>query len=260
MQYLFTAQGDAALVAILSRRPLIALDFDGTLADIVDRPGDARIAPELSSQLAELALHLPVAIVTGRSIDDVKGRLGFTPLHIVGNHGAEDGVDHPAAADRVRQLDPLRSRLDPLAGLLSDAGVRVEDKGQSMALHYRLAPDPVRARAVIDAALHGLGKDLRTFAGKMVVNVVPVQAPDKAVAVRKLVQRCATNAALFAGDDVNDEPVFVSAPAHWLTIRVGFDCADSHAHYFIDEPGDMRLLFARMLMLLKGGPPVERLP
>jgi trehalose 6-phosphate phosphatase len=254
MHYLFTPEGDAALMAVLQGRPLIALDFDGTLADIVDHPGDARIAPELAERLAALADLLPVAIVTGRSIDDVRGRLGFDPLLIIGNHGAEDGVDLKAAARRIGELDPLRRLLQLNVQQVVEAGIVVEDKGQSLALHYRRAPDAARALDLICELLARLDHAVRTFAGKMVVNVVPLFAPDKAVAVHDLVVACAASAALFAGDDVNDEPVFASAPQHWLTIRVGQDVPESQAHYFINHNREMQRLFDRMLGILAGSP------
>ncbi|MFM2066563.1 MAG: trehalose-6-phosphatase [Pseudomonadota bacterium] len=250
MHYLFTTEGDAALVAILQGRPLVALDFDGTLADIVDRPADARIAPELARRLAALARLLPVAIVTGRSVDDVRGRLGFEPVSIIGNHGAEDGVDLQGAASRRSELAPLRQLLGLHASYLVDAGVSVEDKGQSIALHYRLAADAERAQAAIATTLGRLDQAVRTFKGKSVVNVVPLFAPDKAAAVHDLVAACAASAALFAGDDVNDEPVFIAAPIHWVTIRVGSDCPQSRARYFINHPQEMATLIDRMLSIL----------
>jgi trehalose 6-phosphate phosphatase len=250
MHYLFTTEGDAALVAILQGRPLVALDFDGTIADIVDRPADARIAPELARRLAALANLLPVAIITGRSVDDARGRLGFEPLAIIGNHGAEDGVDLQVAAVRSSELDPLRKLLGLHAPFLSDAGVSVEDKGQSIALHYRMAADAARAQTAIARTLGRLDHAVRTFSGKCVVNVVPLFAPDKAAAVHHLVAACQASAALFAGDDVNDEPVFAAAPRHWLTIKVGNDCPQSRARYFIHHPQEMVRLIERMLSIL----------
>ncbi|MBK6851258.1 MAG: trehalose-phosphatase [Burkholderiales bacterium] len=250
MHYLFTPEGDAALVAILRGRPLIALDFDGTLADIVDRPSDARIAPELALRLATLTEHLPVAIVTGRSVDDVKGRLGFEPQMIVGNHGAEGGFDLREEAARRAELDPLRRLLIAHQMQLSGAGIDIEDKGLSMALHYRLAPDADKALTLISDLLERLDYPVRTFAGKMVVNIVPLLAPDKGAAVHDLVAACTASGALFAGDDVNDEPVFESAPDHWLTIRVGQDHPESRAQYYINQPQEMQRLFDRMLSVL----------
>ena len=90
MDHLFTPQGEAALAAVMRRDPLLAFDFDGTLAPIVDRPGDASVPDNVSRCLAKLARAHPVAIITGRSIADVRARLGFEPHFVIGNHGAED--------------------------------------------------------------------------------------------------------------------------------------------------------------------------
>jgi trehalose 6-phosphate phosphatase len=135
-------------------------------------------------------------------------------------------------------------------------GVLVEDKGQSIALHYRLAHARSRALALIQELLAQPGLSLHSFAGKMVVNVTGRAAPDKAHAVRTLVSRCGASCALFAGDDVNDEPVFVAAPSDWLTVRVGRDEPASRAQYFLDSPVEMALLLERMLMFLTRTDPI----
>lgn len=247
MQYLLTPQGEAALAATLHRRPLLAFDFDGTLAPIVPRPDDAHIPRPVAERLALLAARLPVAIVSGRSIDDVRRRIDFVPHYIVGNHGAEDGRNPAAEHLRAQRLDALRARIAAQRARLERAGVLVEDKGQSLALHYRLARSPQRALAAIRALLADAEGALHVFSGKMVENVVPVGAPDKAAAVHALVQRSGARSAVFAGDDVNDEPVFAAAPPHWLTVRVGRDGAPSQARYYLESSHEMLPLLERML-------------
>jgi trehalose 6-phosphate phosphatase len=256
MQHLFTTEGEAALAAILRKRPLLAFDFDGTLAPIVERPDDARISRRAAARLGSLAARLPVAIVTGRAVEDVRGRLGFEPRYVVGSHGAEDGLDPAGAELLTRALDPLRDLLRARGAELAAGGVLVEDKGQSVALHYRLAHRRSRALALIHDLLAQPGLSLHSFAGKMVVNITGRAAPDKAHAVHALVARCGASCALFAGDDVNDEPVFVSAPPDWLTVRVGRDDPASRAKFFVDSPVEMALLLERMLTLVTRTDPV----
>ena len=108
--------GHAALEALMCQRALLAFDFDGTLAPIVAHADDARVPDALARRLAVLAAAQPLAIITGRSVADVVGRLGFRPWTVVGNHGAElAGVPlRPAAA-----LDPLRRRLADAAPALA---------------------------------------------------------------------------------------------------------------------------------------------
>jgi len=250
MQSLFTPGGEAALAAVLRLRPLMAFDFDGTLAPIVARPDGARVSVAVASRLAALTARLPVAIVTGRSVADVRGRLGFEPQFIVGNHGAEEVQEDGAVSRLAEPLDGLRALLRAHEAELRAAGVSVEDKGLSLALHYRLARDRPRAQQLIAALLDPPPAGLRLFAGKMVVNAMAADAPDKAHAVHALVARVGTAAAFFAGDDVNDEPVFASAPPQWLTLRVGRDDLNSRARFCLDGPQQMALLLERVLACL----------
>ena len=250
MRHLFTPEGEAALAGTLRRLPLLAFDFDGTLAAIVARPADARLSQAVSARLAALSALLPLAIVTGRGVEDVRARLGFEPRYIVGNHGAEEAGQGETPAPPPAALLRLRQRLQDHGAELSAAGVSIEDKGHSMALHYRLSRTPDEAQRRIDELLADPDTQLRVFGGKMVVNVVARDAPDKADAVHELVRRCGASCAVFAGDDINDEPVFESAPAGWLTIRVGRDVRQSKAAFFLDSPAEMAMLLERMVTLL----------
>jgi trehalose 6-phosphate phosphatase len=243
MPHLLQPLGEAALAAVLRRAPLLGFDFDGTLAPIVASPDQARISQSVSNKLRRLAERLPVAIVTGRSAADVRRRLDFEPCYVVGNHGA----DMSSAADAAQSLDGLRSLLALRAEEMARAGVTVEDKGLSVALHYRLSRQPAQALALIRDALGPLEAECRTFSGKMVENVVPAGAPDKGHAMHQLVQRCGAACAVFVGDDVNDEPVFASASADWLTIRIGREDPESQADYFLDSTAEVGMLLDRML-------------
>ncbi len=252
MQHLFSPEGESALARVLRSGPLLAFDFDGTLTPIVARPGDAHLSSGVSARLAALAARLPVAIVTGRSVDDVRARLGFEPRYIVGNHGAEDADSLAPAAESLAALARFRVRLATVQPALESAGVTVEDKGHSMALHYRLSRTRERALQTITDLLAVRDDALRVFGGKLVVNIVPKLAPDKADAVRRLVQRSGTSCAFFAGDDVNDEPVFAAAQPGWLTVRVGRDDPQSLAQYFLDSPAETALMLERMVSLVPG--------
>jgi len=248
MKHLFTPDGERALQAVMRLRPLLAFDFDGTLAPIVARPDEARVAETVSSGLAQLGRDLPVAIITGRSVADVRRRLGFEPRYVIGNHGAEDPTE-PAAAHGSLALDALRQRIAAHAQGLAAAGVAVEDKQFSIALHYRLAPDAGAALVCIEALLQGIEPALRRFGGKCVVNVLAEGLPDKGDALAALLARSGAAAAVFVGDDVNDEAVFLRARPPSLTIRIGADDPLSTAMYFLDGQAQLGLLLQRMLAL-----------
>jgi trehalose 6-phosphate phosphatase len=254
VKHLFSQQGLQALDAVMRQHPLLAFDFDGTLAPIVTLPDDARVSIGVAQRLEQLARRLPVAIVTGRSVADVAPRLGFEPHFIIGNHGAED-PDSPQLSNEVyaaltQQLNQLRERIAERQPLLAAAGVVVEDKLHSLTLHYRLARDREQALAVIDHTLGELDPALRRFGGKCVVNIVAAHAPDKGDAVAALVQRTGAQAALFIGDDVNDETVFERAQPGWLTVRIGRDDPMSKARYFLDTHAEVATMLQQMVTAL----------
>jgi len=245
--HLLGSIGRHALAALLRGRPLLAFDFDGTLAPIVAIPDKARIAAAIATRLHRLSKRRPLAIISGRAASDVRVRLGFEPHFIVGNHGADASVDPLTLERSARALDPTRALLAVRADELRAAGVAVEDKGLSIALHYRLASDRGRAHALIRRVLSSTGPAVRTFSGKLVENVVGAEAPDKASALHALVAQCRADSAFFAGDDVNDEPVFAAAGTGWLTVRVGRDDPGSRARFFLDSQSEMPLLLDEML-------------
>ena len=236
---LLEAAGLAALAALARERALFAFDFDGTLAGIRARPGEVRVAPALARRMAALARARPVAIVTGRRIGDVRTRLGFEPAFIVGNHGAEDETD-PAGSERLATaLETLRAVIMSRELELEVAGVLVEDKRQSIALHFRNAPDRSGASALIEEVLDLRGPEVQVFGGKLVYNAVADGAPDKAHAVQRLLVRAGAKTAFFAGDDINDEPVFECAEPGWVTVRVGREHRPSRARFSLESPRTM---------------------
>lgn len=246
------AEGRAALAHVMGSTPLLAFDFDGTLAPIVARPQDARVPLPVARRLARLAAQWPVAVVTGRAVGDVADRLGFEPRFLVGSHGAEDPAD-PEHLRWSRALEPTRRRLQAHQAELAAAGVQVEDKRHSIALHYRLAPQPALAQAAIDAVLQGVhaaGTEVACANGKCVVNLTAVGAPDKGDAVLGLAHTTHAGAALFIGDDLNDEPVFDRAPPGWMTVRIGHTGAESSARYYLDGTSQITALLQSAIDLM----------
>ncbi|MBT9503472.1 MAG: trehalose-phosphatase [Burkholderiaceae bacterium] len=243
MRHLFSPAGEAALAQLMRRqRVLLAFDFDGTLAPIVARPDDARVSVAIARRLELLAGRCPVAVITGRSIADVRSRLGFEPAYIVGNHGAE-GLDW---VPKGRGMNLLRERIQTHADALQAAGVQIEDKVLSLALHYRLARDREAALLAIERLVDALPSDLQTFGGKCVVNVVSGDAPDKGAAALALLRISACESLFFVGDDINDEAVFEQAGEDWLTVRIGRAQGASRAMFFLDTHSEMSALLERI--------------
>jgi trehalose 6-phosphate phosphatase len=203
------------------------LDVDGTLADIAPHPEAVAIADHARDTLSLLAAGCggAVALVSGRAIVDID-RL-FAPLHLpaAGLHGFE----RRDAAGRITRADVDTGRLLAVrAGLTAFAaahpGALVEDKGLSLALHYRQAP-------AAEADAFALAKELETEAGgalvlqrgKMVVELRPA-GPDKGTAVAAFMAEppFAGRRPVFVGDDVTDEAGFATINAmDGISIRVG---------------------------------------
>lgn len=245
--HILSPAGMAALGRVLSGRALVAFDFDGTLAPICDHPADARVPAAVAETAARLCELVPVAVLSGRALGDLQSRLPFAPAFVVGNHGAEDPLD-PQPVD-TEVLQAVRDRLALHARDLAAAGVSVEDKGLTFALHYRLAADPDLAQRCLSIALASLSPKLSLVGGKCVLNVAPAGTPDKAAALQRLVARAGAEAVVFVGDDLNDEPAFERAPPHWVTVRVGREHADTHARYVLDDQAQVPDLLQALVQL-----------
>jgi trehalose 6-phosphate phosphatase len=251
MKSLFSQEGRGQLSCLMAQDPLLAFDFDGTLAPIVPVPDLARVPTAVAHRLQLLSTQHSIAVITGRAIADVKRRLPFEPWRVVGSHGAESSSS-AQSEQAVLALNAARQHLKTHGAELDLHGVVVEDKGASIALHYRLSP-------VRDAALHFIGKllsglppGLAVFGGKLVANIVPEWANDKASALAQLVAERGRPHAIFIGDDVNDECVFARRNPDWLTIRVGHDYPNSQADFVVDSTNTLPSVLDLMLSLDAG--------
>jgi len=217
-------------------RLLVALDFDGVLAPIVDVPSAARPLPEAASALGALAT-LPdttVALVSGRGLADLAAVSGFgTPIRLVGSHGAEfddgaTGMDEEAQA----RLDGLVTEVTELVG--HEPGVRLEHKPTGIAVHVRGA-DPAVAERVLDAVRSGpaAADGVVATPGKAVLDLAVVSV-SKGSAIDTLRDQLDADAVLFAGDDVTDETGFARLRDGDVGVKVGD--GDTAAAFRVTDP------------------------
>ncbi|MGY2052142.1 trehalose-phosphatase [Methylobacterium sp. JK268] len=204
------------------------LDFDGTLVDIAPRPDAVVVPPALPHALARLRARLggALAIVTGRPIATIDGFLAPERFDVGGLHGVElrrgdratggDPAAHPALRDGVARLQRATADLD---------AVLIEDKGCSVAVHWRLAA-PAAAEAAQQAVRRiaaDLGEAYRLQLGKAVGEILPASAT-KGHAIRSFQEAppYAGRRALFLGDDLTDEKAFATVNADGgISVRVG---------------------------------------
>ena len=206
----------------------IFLDIDGTLLDIALRPHDVRVPPTLRKVLATLYDRTggAIALVSGRALSDID--LIFSPLRLsaVGGHGAEIRPTPNGQAENPRPplLDAQTRKKIAAIAQVGD-GIIVEDKGYSIALHYRLAPDK---QGAIEDALAVLCAELppgsvEILRGKSVIEVKKVGF-NKGTALRDLMSHTpfAGRKPIFIGDDRTDETAFAVVPEFdGIAISVG---------------------------------------
>lgn len=243
---------DIAAPSLISdlRKRAILLDIDGTILDLAPSPQQISVPPELLHTLARLTELTggAVALVSGRSLNDIDLIFSRLQLAAIGGHGAEIRTTADAEPQmRVGQLSTaLKRKLATVVEL--GPGILVEDKGYSLALHYRLAPEKGNA---LRAAVEGICADvapgaIEILTGKLVVEIKSTGV-NKAEAVCELMSRSpfAGRKPIFIGDDTTDVPVFgIIAKFGGLGFSVGRIVADVDGHF--DTPETVRSWLARI--------------
>lgn len=250
----FFESGGARFDELVKPGMLCAFDFDGTLAPIVKDPERACIPSPVLRRLITLSEHARVAIITGRSVEDVGARLDFMPDYVVGNHGIEGIPGWEDHAEHYRLLcQEWEQRLSVALGerALFESGIRVENKVYTLSVHYRLARNRARAEAQLADAFSTLTPGAHVVAGKCVFNLVPQGAPNKGTALQRLCEISGAPSALFVGDDVTDEDVFAQRRNDWLSVRIERS-PDSAAEFFLHHRLDMVQLLDALIVRLSG--------
>lgn len=248
MKYLFSGTGLNVVESLSFTRTLYAFDFDGTLAPIVTKPELARPSLETERLLAELAKQAPVAVISGRSVLDLRGRVKLKGNLLIGNHGLEGlGVRKESIGRAETMCRDWISQLERAwAPLKADKGTVVEDKTYSIALHYRRSRNKKRARMQLFSMIEKLQPSPRVILGKCVMNLIPAGGPHKGVALLEAMMKLNLKCALYVGDDDTDEDVFALPDNRILTARVGKKTS-SQAQFFLKRQTEINRLL-RMLI------------
>lgn len=230
----------------------LLLDIDGTLLDLAATPSEVRVPSGLDKVLSELHMRTDgaLALVSGRSLENIDGIFAPMKLPVVGGHGAEmrlsaenEAVDvHAPPMDKA-----LKRRFAAIAQL--SPGIILEDKGYSVALHYRLAPNFERA---IYAAVSAIRADLpeapiEVLPGKSVCEIKH-SGFTKASGVTELMKHdpFASRRPIFIGDDVTDETVFAIMPAlNGISFSVSRHARGVDGYF--ESPSDVRSWLTKLL-------------
>jgi trehalose-phosphatase len=233
------------------------LDCDGTLVPIRDTPDKVVIPQQTKNLLISLSRkkNCKVAIISGRSLSDIKKKFGIKGIIYSGNHGFQ--IEGPGIrcvqfipAGYKKALSCIKTRLE--SGVDGIKGVFLEDKGLSLALHFRLADKkklPFIASIFRRAILLCSSKCKATIKrGKKVLEVMPPVSWDKGkiviwlLAKQEAVLRRKNILPVYIGDDLTDEDAFKALKGKGLTVFVGKP-RRSRARYYLRDTGEVgRLL------------------
>ncbi len=244
----------ALMERVGSHPPRLFLDFDGTLAEIVDDPGSAALLPGLAPVLSRLASRGPVAVVSGRERTDVQRRVPVEGLTFAGSHGLDiqgPGLSHRVGEEGIAALD--RVFPDLAESVLELPGVRLERKSLGLAVHFRNTP--AESHEALHQAITGIAAGeptLRVIRGKMVLELRPSVSWNKGDAVRWLESQPGftgpAGVSIYIGDDLTDEDGFaaVGSEGVGIVVRGESDERLSAARFALSGPSEVARLLERM--------------
>jgi trehalose-phosphatase len=246
-------------IAGRSGKVAVFLDYDGTLTPIVSQPEKAWLSDSMRQALRELAARGPVAILSGRDLDDVRRRVNLDGIVYAGSHGfhiaGPRGLRKQVATESLPKLDiaekELREALDGIPG------ARVQRKHFSIAAHYRnvrenAVPKVERAVGEVTAG----HRELRRLDGRKVYELLPNIDWNKGKAVAWLLETLGLESRsggirpIYIGDDTTDEDAFRALEQRGIGILVTEQSKPTAARYSLRDPAEverfLRALTARL--------------
>jgi trehalose 6-phosphate phosphatase len=236
-----------ALARLAGRRPLLlASDYDGVFAPLVDDPSAAAPLPGIADVLARLGAvpGVTVALVSGRGVEDLRTTSGFEgPYRWVGSHGAE--FDGPLRDELAHRRDALRDQLAPVVA--RTAGARLEVKPASVAVHVRQVTDRAAATQLLEHVGAIVDPSLTKKPGKDVLELAVTDA-DKGSALRRLRAELGAAGAMYLGDDRTDEDGFRALEEDDVTVKVGE--GETFARHRVADPSGALAVLEHLAALL----------
>ena len=241
------------------RQPVLFLDYGGTLTPNIHKPKDAELSKKMRRALQKVAELMPVTIVSGRDVEDLRDRVGLPELIYAGSHGLEIlGPDlHLELPDGIDVLVDLDKAMAELTKLLAEyPGVSIERKRFAIVVHYQ-KKDTVRA-AYVEATVEQVQMHLprlRKTGGKQIFELLPNIDWDKGRAVKWLLAELGLDdpdkLPLYVGDDVTDEDAFRSLRGAGIGILVAKHPQPSMATYRVGDSDDVLDLLNHLIQVLK---------
>lgn len=222
MNHLLEEAGLTSLGRLAASKTLYAFDFDGTLAEISERPWNAVVSAHTQDLLRRLSVVAPIAVVSGRPLDDLKLRIDNPCIRLVGHHGIESSFWDPAQRElRAICREWKRHLVDNYGQVMGDIAAVLEDNSYSLAFRYQGAVDPDLVGTILTEIIKELVPKPRVIQEKFVINLIPMGAPHKGSAVQELMRLMGMDFALYVGDDGSDEDVFGMNIPNLISVRIG---------------------------------------
>jgi trehalose-phosphatase len=269
LQHLFSTWQEFFKRLKAARHVLLLCDYDGTLTPIAERPELADLSENATQLLQTLAhqSHFTVSVISGRALADLRQRVGIDGIIYAGNHGLE--IEGPG----IGVVNPLAEEMRPVFHLINQVlnkamapvkGVRVEDKGLTVSVHYRMVEEGKSEEVKniferVIATARSLGK-VRITSGKKVYEVRPAVDWDKGEAIALLIDRYGRTKTkkellpIFLGDDQTDEDGFKVIEKHdGISIFVGEKPVHSAARYYLKSPAEVEQFLERLVKPASNG-------
>src|SRR5262245_56444204 len=227
-------------------RLAVFLDYDGTLTPIVSHPEDAWLSDSMEQTLRSLAACVPVAILSGRDLDDVRGRVQVDGIVYAGSHGFDiagaGGLRTELGAAYLPVLDAAETELREALDEIPDA--QLERKHFSVATHYRNVNENDASKVALAVeAVAARHRELRRIDGKKVYELLPDIEWDKGKAVMWLLEALGLEREnvrpIYIGDDRTDEDAFRALEQCGIGILVSEQAQPTAARYLLKDPAEV---------------------
>lgn len=227
----------------------LLLDYDGTLTPIASRP-ELAVCPSEVKKYLETLRDFPgvhIAIISGRSLEDVRGKVGVSGIVYVGNHGLE--IENPAGKHKKILTSGRRREIERITEHLQNSlkqipNILFEEKGPVLSVHYRNVPKEffTQVRQAVQAELQQWKDRWKMASGKMVLEIRPNMDFNKGKAVSELIKifPSLNLLSIYLGDDQTDEDAFRVVKKQGLSVFVGPGTSPSQADFYLQNPEEVK--------------------
>lgn len=252
MKSILGKKGLELLKKIAQENTALVFDYDGTLAPYVFKGFRAKMRPRTRKALAQVAKLNPTAVLSGRSVADLRSLMdGRSLIELIGNHGLEwsqlktsKRILIPVAQWKAEISRALKS------GEIHPQGVEIEDKKASLSIHYRHAKNPTRVKREIHSVMKQF-RGVKFIEGSALLNLLPDVGVNKGTAVTALKKKLRCDYVVFLGDDRTDEYAFALRPKSFLVdIRVRRS-SSSKARYFLANQEEIDVFLEKWIEFRK---------